>query len=54
LLGYQKLHNIKSDILQRISLPNGYVKVSVDNVVEPNVSLLVPNVDHDTIGTFVT
>ena len=59
LVAHGKLHNIKSGTLHGRSLPNGHVKVSVDIVVEPNVSLPIPNVDDDimtigqAIGTFM-
>jgi len=49
LVVYRKLYNIKSDTLHGRSLPNGHVKVSVDIVVESNVSLPIPNVDNDII-----
>jgi len=59
LVAHGKLHNVKGDTLHGRSLPNGHVKVSVDIAIEPNVSLLIPNVDDDimtigqAIGTFV-
>jgi len=59
LVTHEKLHNIKSDILHGRSLPNGHVKISVDIVVEPIVSLPIPNVGDDimtieqTICTFL-
>ncbi|XP_027932185.1 uncharacterized protein LOC114187944 [Vigna unguiculata] len=59
LVAHGKLHNVKSDALHGRSLPSGHVKVSVDINVEPNVSLPIPNANHDimttgqAIGTFV-